>query len=337
MIYLYCGDNMYDNNNFDENQDDNEYIDYNKSYKKEGFFKRLFGGKKKEKKEEKEFDNFYQRAYQQEEPVVKDDLVKKREIKDYGKPVPKEPEKVTVSQMLNKKPSEFVNNRKNDGELEFNYYQEPVIIEQKPEAAINKKTAYIIMGALGGLALIIFLITIISKSSTKYELAVGFNSISLRSGESMQIPVLTNDTARTKYTIDNSNIATVISNGFIQAKEFKENKQYLQTKLKIGGEQINKTITVYIVQSKAIIPLENFEVQESITLKRGERKMIEITNIKPPYNTQTLKYVYESSDSGIAIVDSMGVITGVKAGNTTVKVRNTSNQELNKVIKITVN
>ena len=38
----------------------------------------------------------------------------------------------------------------------------------------------------------------------------------------MQIPVLTNDTARTKYTIDNSNIATVNSNGFIQAKEFKQ-------------------------------------------------------------------------------------------------------------------
>jgi len=330
---------MYDNNNYDENQDDNDYIDYNKSYKKEGFFKKLFGGKKKEKKEEKEEEiaNFYQSTYQQEEPVIKDDLVKKREIKDYGKTVSNEDNKVTVSQMLNKKPSEVVPNKKNNDELEFNYYQEPVIIEQKPEAAINKKTAYIIMGSLAVIALIIFLITLISKSSTKYEINVGFSSISLRSGESFQIPVLTNDTPRTKYILDNSNIATVNSNGFIIAKEFKDNKKYLETKLKIGGEQINKTISIYIIQPNAIIPLENFDVQESITVERGKRALVEITNIKPPYNTQTLKYVYESKDKSIATVDSIGMITGIKKGETTVIVRNTSNQELNKVIKIIVN
>ena len=324
---------MYDNNNNTDINNEEE-IEFSYEKPKKNFFKNLFkkDKKKKKEKEEKEVkktneeENFYKPTYEKEIPVVNDELVRKTDNFN-----------IHNSEIQSNQSNNQSSNNKNENDMGYSYYlSEPKVPEVEEEPVIKKSTAYTIMGIVGMIGIVVLIFSLISSSSKKYEINIGLSTIALRSNESFQIPFLTSDQALTKFVIEDNEVASVNSNGYIQAKELKGKKKYVETKIKVGTDTINKTITLYIFQPNTIVPIENFEVVETIDIKVSERKIIEITNIAPPNNTQTQKYVFESSDSGIASVDSTGIIIGNRKGETTIKVKNTSNQEINKIINVKV-
>ena len=266
--------------------------------------------------------------------------------RDYGaigkkqqKVIPDNPPKEVNSpsyQFGNSNPNKAFNN---DSEAINYYYPEPkkeVIVEEEP--LIPKKTGYTVLGVLVMVAIVILVFNLISNATKKYTITVGYSSITLKVGEGYQIPFMTNDRKNTTFKIADETVATINSNGYVQPKSISSNIDYSKTTIKIGSDKARtyEEITLYVVPNKTYIPLEDFTVPSQLTVKKGERVLINISNITPENNTQSLKYSFTSKDTGIATVDGSGFIQGNKKGITTIIVKNNSNSELNKEIKVTV-
>jgi len=347
---------MYDNDNKEVNtntETENVYYNYDEPVKekKKSFFKRIFRGKKKVIKSDDigVNENFYGNDYKQEPPKDTPAVPIERKIDPPKTKIKPEPTNNSVNQnssfnKLNNQQNpnyQFVDrqNVKND-DTSMNYNYKPVdeVVEEPAEPLISKKAGYTTIGILVAVAVVIIIINLLVQATEKYQIMVGYSSMTLRIGEGYQIPYLTNDVKNTKFKVSDESVATINSNGYLQPKSVGPNKEYNETTIKIGSDKAKtyKEIKLYVVPTKTSLQLEDFTVPTEVTVKRDEKHLIEITNITPENNTQTLRYSFVSSDTGIATVDGSGFIFGRRKGETTITVKNSSNPELSKEIKVKV-
>ena len=293
---------------------ENAYYNYDEPVvyetKKPSFLKKLFRGKKKvtSSNDLAREDNFYGEFDQNQEP----DLQVQNNVPN--QPVYNEP----------------VNN--------MNYNYQPPIEEDNSKPFMSKTIGYTIGAIVLVAAVIILLINVMSKATSKYYINVGSTSITLRPYEGEQITYLTNDSTKTTFTSSDESVVTVNEFGYVQAKGFKKtNQDYLKATITVGNTktQTYKTIDVYVVPTSSSIPMEDFTVPSDITINLNEKVLIEISNIVPPNNTRQ-RFDYISSDSTIADVDGVGMITGKKRGTTTIEVRNHTNKSISKIINVSV-
>ena len=285
--------------------------------KKPSFFKKLFRGKKKvitsSELDHKE-DDFYGGFSGNEPPVYQEQPVSN----------------VPVNNQI------YNNTPVYQTPVTNNYNVQPVFEEDKP--VMSKTIGYIVGSLILVAAVVIVIINFMSKGTEKYYINISQTSITLRPHEGVQITFLTNDSVRTSFMSSDESVVTVNEFGYIQAKGYKRtSEEYMKATITIGDNKTKtyKTIDIYVVPTSVSIPMEDFTVPSELSLKLNEKMLIEISNIVPPNNTRQ-RFDYISSDSSIADVDGVGMVTGKKRGTATIEVRNHTNKNISKIINITV-
>ncbi len=126
---------------------------------------------------------------------------------------------------------------------------------------------------------------------------------------SASVTPLDYNTKDIKWSSSNSNVVSVSSNGKITAKS----KGSATITVSLAGKKATAKITV--VESN--ISVEKFTITASSkTINIGEKYAI-IYSITPN-NATNQKISWKSSNSKVATVDSNGIVTGIKEGNTTI-------------------
>lgn len=168
----------------------------------------------------------------------------------------------------------------------------------------------------------IFSDTLTTQNETKTTINKKNKTIKVESIELIEddIEMLTNETFQLKptilpanatdkkviYTSNDKDIVTVDENGLITAI-----KPGLTT-ITISSDNIKKFVLINVKDE--FIELETIKLPETIELKAGEKKDLEI--IFEPLNATVdkSKIAYASSDSKVAIIDSEGKVVGVSKG-----------------------
>ncbi len=172
--------------------------------------------------------------------------------------------------------------------------------------------------------------TVIVKSVAVVNFVVSPSSVELEVGKSAILtttvyPVNATNKNVTYISSDNT-VASVDSNGIIIAKKAGNCSITVSSN---NGKKVNVNVKV----KETIIPVSRV----SATLSNGSITIGQSTTIKTvvePSNATNKNVTYASSDSGIASVNSSGVVTGVKAGTATISVTSSNGIKTNLVIKV---
>ncbi len=344
--------------------EDNAYYNYEESSatetKKPGLFKRLFRGKKKVTTSNElnapQEEDFYQgmvyEGTEEQQPVQNEMPVQSQPVNN-NPPIQNNPPvqnkvPIPVNNYNSNKNEGFTNQNNNfqnvnneqqyTGPMDY-YYQPPVQeVQEEEKPVIPKKIGYVVAFCVLAAAIVIVVLNLMSSASEKYYIDVSTSSITLRPYEGAQITFLTNNTKKTSFSSSDDSIVTVTEYGYIKGTAYKRNDDgYNKATITVGNNNTKtyKTIDVYIVPSSTSIPIEDFTVPESVEVKVGEKKLIEITNIVPPNTTrQTFDYIVQ--DKSIAEVDGVGIINGKRRGTTTIEVRNHITKTVTKTVTVTV-
>ena len=329
---------------------ENAYYNYDEPIvyetKKPSFFKRIFRGKKKvtTSNDIAQEENFYGNFGGDNNEYNNVDITPQQQM---NQPMPQQ-EQRPMQQPVNNPPvnkpikEQPMNNNYNNDNVEDKYkmnydFKNPFEEEDNSNKQPMSKSLFLGVGALLLVAAIIVLVVKFMSSATeKYYVNVGTTTIAIRPYEGEQITFLTHDSKKTKFTSSDDTIATVNEFGYVQAKGYKANNDgYMKVTITVGSQTTNKQIDVYIVPTSVSIPMEDFTVPSDVEIKLNSKMLIEISNITPPNNTRQ-KFDYISKDTTIADVNSVGIITARKKGNTTIEVRNHVNKNLTKTINVTV-
>ena len=156
-------------------------------------------------------------------------------------------------------------------------------------------------------------------------------SVSVINGGTYQIEAtVTPDTALNKtltYTSNNEAIATVSNNGLITGISGGTTTILVRT---TDGSNISKTVEVIVRQQVTSLELST----DSVNVDKGKIETVTATILPENAYNKVLNWV--SNDETIATV-SNGVITGVKAGSTTITVTTSDGSNISKTINVTVN
>ena len=160
-----------------------------------------------------------------------------------------------------------------------------------------------------------------SPSTTNVD-AIGVSlsksSLSMLKGDSYRLVATIKPSDATNKSImwssSNESIVTVDNNGKLMAKE--AGKATITVKTKDGG----KTATCQITVFAEAIPVTGVVLNRSeVTLLKGES--VTISARLTPENATNNNVTWTSSRPEVAKVDENGVVTGLKAGKTTIKVK----------------
>ena len=333
---------------------ENAYYNYDEPVvyetKKPGFFKKLFRGKKKvtSSSDLANEENFYGNFGGNEDynnVNIEPQQVQQPPMQQQVQQVQQQPIQQQPFNKPQPAPPPIQNNNNNNYnddfaddkyKMNYNYTQPFEDVEDNNSKPMSKTLGYGI-GALLLVGVVIFgIIKIMSAATEKYYVNVGTTSISIRPYEGEQITFLTNDSKKTKFTSSDENVVTVNEYGYVSAKGYKETGDgYMKATITVGTASTNKQIDVYIVPTSVVVPMEDFTVPSDVEISLNSKMLIEISNITPPNNTRQ-KFDYISSDTNIADVSGIGIITGRKKGTTTIEVRNHINKNISKIINVTV-
>lgn len=160
--------------------------------------------------------------------------------------------------------------------------------------------------------LITIIIIFIVNSTSKTNIAVETNKLTLLLNDTYKIAALANpESEELKYEIKNTDIATINEQGQITAK--KEGNTKIYVKSKNHKETINLTITNEEVEITGV-ELE----KDQIRIKENDKYLI--TKEILPKNATMKNFTWTSSNPEIVTVDN-GYITGIKEGKALITVK----------------
>ncbi len=158
------------------------------------------------------------------------------------------------------------------------------------------------------------------------KLTMNTTSETMAYGGSLQLsvtPTPSDATASVKWTSSNENIATVDSNGLVTAKS---TAGYVQiTATSTYDSSITAVCQIYVIEPSNI-DIESISSSDISLAANETNQIIVTTNPLSVYPTPT--YSYSSNDISIATVDSTGIVTGVKEGNTTINITATQGSNI---------
>ena len=117
----------------------------------------------------------------------------------------------------------------------------------------------------------------------------------------------------------NTSVATVDANGKVTAKAKAAGKSTTITVMTVDGK-FTASCKVYVVKKSAAVKSFKVPASNATGLVVGKTMQVKPTSLKPAKATGVVA-VYASSDESVAVVDTMGVITGVSAGKATITVK----------------
>ena len=153
---------------------------------------------------------------------------------------------------------------------------------------------------------------------------IGRETLSLNVGEEfeLQADVLNTKNANPaiKWRSDDTSVASVNDEGFIKA----EGKGV--TAIIASYKENNKTYTnaCVVTVTENVVKLEGIKLsQKNVNLKKGAYFLIEVTTI--PTDAKVDKFIYESSDTNVAVVDEKGRVSAKELGTATITVKTEDN------------
>lgn len=169
-------------------------------------------------------------------------------------------------------------------------------------------------------------ITLNNKFANGYTLSVG-KTTSIAQQVTV-VPINATDKMET-YASSDTNVATVDDAGLIRGKA----KGTSVITITVGGKTAEFTLTVIdriIYDVTEIQPAKDeFELDKDLTLDLFPQLLL------TPVEASYLDLTFTSSDPGVAIVDEVGVVTGIDIGVTTITI--TSNYDSSVSVDITIN
>ena len=129
------------------------------------------------------------------------------------------------------------------------------------------------------------------------------------------------------YESSNTKIASVNSKGVITAK--KRGTTYITVKSKVN-KKVKTLFIVTVTQPVLKVNVPN----TTVSVQTGKKTSLSSLVSASPSNASNKKFSYKSSNKKIAIVNSKGVVTGIRAGKATITIKATDGY--NAVGKVTV-
>jgi len=133
------------------------------------------------------------------------------------------------------------------------------------------------------------------------------------------------------WTSSDTSIAIVSSTGVVIALQ---TGNVNITVMSVSNKNISKTITITIF--KSIVEVKSISLLKELdTINLGETKTIN-SQINPANATEP-SIIWSSSDTNIASVSTLGVITALQTGNVFITATSVSNPTISKTVNITIN
>ena len=160
-----------------------------------------------------------------------------------------------------------------------------------------------------------------AESPVLTTIALSLTSVNFTINSTRQLTVTKLDqfsspiAATINYTTSNSSVATVSSSGLITAIAAGN------ATITARNGTINGTIIIYVTSSPKVLTTIIL-LPESANLNVGSIQQLNITKLDQFGSNMTATINYTTSNSSVATVSSLGVVTGIAVGNATITARN---------------
>ncbi len=163
-------------------------------------------------------------------------------------------------------------------------------------------------------------VTVKSRKVTLSKLYILPTEMTLATGENYQLVIkyepnnISDKT--TTYKSSNNSVVTVSSSGYIKA--IKEGFSIITA----TSNGVSSTSLITVDDSSKIVEVSSITLTPSISLNEKETKSISASVL--PSNATNKNLIWSSNNTAIATVNGSGVVTGVKAGVTSIVARSTN-------------
>ena len=184
----------------------------------------------------------------------------------------------------------------------------------------NKKMVYILVGLV-----LLFIVLSIAKgcksttSSSQLELTLDKEIVSVNVGGSNRvIPSINGSNTQTFiYTIDNTDIATVDTNGNITGVSL--GNAILTVTYDNNGTTLTKNCTVNVVNGNENSVLTNIDFIDNLLII-GVGSEFQISPVSTPTDGYITSLVYSSTNLGVATIESNGLLKALSVGSTKINI-----------------